>query len=222
VVAKVNPSTEDKGTRSTLLAILKRAGSGEVSQLASELEISGVAVRRHLAVLEKDGHVHYQTVRRARGRPVRIYRLTAAAETAFPNSSEEVALDLLQRIENVAGSKAVEAAVQSRMDDLKDQYTAQLRGIRSLTKKMEKLAEIRDAEGNYCSLELVSTDRAKGGVRLVARHCPIASVAIQHPQMCQKELDLFRTVLGEPGLARVEHLRSGAPACAYEVPRKKR
>jgi predicted ArsR family transcriptional regulator len=219
-MAKVKPPPEDKGTRSKLLAILKRAGSGEVSQLAKELNISGVAVRRHLVVLERDGHACYRTVQRARGRPVRIYRLTETAGTFFPNRSGGVALDLLQRVQDVVGAKAVESAMQSRMDDLQDRYEAQLGSVRSLKKKMEKLAEIRDAEGNYCSLEAAPLDRVKGGVRLVSRHCPIAAVANQHPQMCESELDLFRKVLREPGLKRVAHLRDGAATCAYEVPKE--
>ena len=169
-MAKVDPPHEGKGTRSELLSILKRADGREVSQLAKELDISGVAVRRHLSVLDRDGHVCYRTAKRGRGRPVRIYQLTETAETFFPNRSGGVAQELLQRVQDTAGAKAVNSAMQSRMDDLQKRYEVQLRGARSLKKRMEKLAEVRDAEGNYCSLKPAPADRVKGGVRLVLCH----------------------------------------------------
>jgi predicted ArsR family transcriptional regulator len=210
------------GTRSLLMELLKREGESDVASLARELGISGVAVRHHLAALERDGHVAQRSVRRPVGRPARLYRLTEAAERVFPQISDRVALDLLARTEKLMGAEALDRVFRSRLRDLDKHYREKLSGARSWAEKLRVLAEIRDAEGYLCGLEQVSIAEAKGGWRLVEHHCPVADVAKQHPDMCRYELELFKRVLGEPDLTRLEHIRSGGSACRYAVPARPR
>jgi predicted ArsR family transcriptional regulator len=156
------------------------------------------------------------------GRPVRIYRLTEAAEGVFPQNSDRVALDLLARLEKLIGAEALDRVFRSRLRDLDEHYRDQLSGARSWTEKLRVLAGIRDAEGYLCSLEQAPTAEVKGGWRLVEHHCPVADVAKQHPDMCRYELELFKRVLGEPNLTRLEHIRSGGSACRYAAPARPR
>lgn len=210
------------GTRSILMELLKRAGETDVASLARELGISGVAVRHHLAAMERDGYVTQRSVRRPVGRPARLYRLTEAAERAFPQISDRVALDLLARMEKLMGTEALDKLFRARLRDLDKAYKDRLAGARSWADKLRVLAEIRDSEGYLCNLEEVPSSDAKGGWRLVEHHCPVADVAKQHPDLCRYELELFKRVLGEPNLSRVEHIRSGGHACAYAAPPKSR
>jgi predicted ArsR family transcriptional regulator len=202
--------------------LIKRAGEIDVASLARELGISGVAVRQHLAALERDERVTQRTVRRPIGRPARLYRLTEAAEQAFPQTTDQVALDLLARLEKLLGPEAIDKVFRTRLRDLARQYGERLGSARSLTEKLEVLAEIRQSEGYLCSLEEAAPSAARGGVRLVEHHCPVSGLADQYPQMCDYELELFRRVLGEPQLCRVEHIRSGGHACRYQLPRRSR
>lgn len=213
---------EASDTRKTLMELLKRAGETDVASLAKQLGISGVAVRQHLAALERDGKVTQRSVRRPVGRPAGLYRLTAAADEDFPQANAKVALDLLARLEKLMGADAVHKLLRERLRELQQTYQDKLRGARSLGKKLQVLAEIRDAEGYLCSSEPAPRSEARGGVRLVEHHCPLAELAHQHPEVCDYELELFRLVLGEPELRRVEHIRSGGHACAYELPGKDR
>jgi predicted ArsR family transcriptional regulator len=204
----------------TLMELLKRAGETDVASLARQLGISGVAVRQHLAALERDGKVTQRSVRRPVGRPAGLYRLTEAADEAFPQASAKVALDLLARLQKLMGPDAVHKLLQERLRDLQRLYQEKLKGARSLGKKLQVLAEIRDSEGYLCSSEPAPASQAKGGLRLVEHHCPLAELARQHPEICDYELELFRLVLGEPELRRVDHIGSGGHACAYELPGK--
>jgi predicted ArsR family transcriptional regulator len=214
-------SSGDAGnTRSTLMELLKRAGETDVASLAEELGISGVAVRQHLAALERDGKVAQRSVRRPVGRPAKLYRLTEAADRAFPQASAAVALDLLARLQKLMGPEAVEKLLQARLRDLLKRYQERLKGAKSWAKKIKILAEIRDSEGYLCDPEPAPSAQAKGGLRLVEHHCPLADLARQHPEVCRYELELFRRVLGEPGLRRVDHIGSGGHACVYELPGK--
>ncbi len=213
---------EKAGTRRTILEILKRSGESDVNGLTKELGISGVAVRQHLTILEEAGQVTFRLVRKPVGRPARVYTLTEAAEKVFPQNTDKVAMDLLARMEQLMGRAALDRLFETRLKDLNKQYRKKLRGARSLKKKLELLAEIRDAEGYLCNVEPAEGGpRAKGGVRLVEHHCPIADLARQYPQVCSLELKLFKQVLGEPEMERVEHIRSGGHACAYVAPKAK-
>ena len=213
-------SGDASNTRITLMELLKRSGEADVATLANHLGISGVAVRQHLASLERDGKVAQRSVRRPVGRPAKLYRLTKAADQAFPQNSAEVALDLLARLERLRGPEAVEKLLQARLRDLLKRYQEQLKGAKSWAKKLKILAEIRESEGYLCDSESAPSSEARGGLRLVEHHCPLADLARQHPDICQYELELFRRVLGEPELRRVDHIRAGGHACVYEVPGK--
>ena len=213
-------SGEGTSTRMTLMELLKRAGETDVASLADQLGISGVAVRQHLAALERDGKVTQRSVRRPVGRPAKLYRLTEAANDAFPQGSAKVALDLLARLERLRGAEAVEKLLHARIRDLLKRYQEQLKGARSWSKKLKILAEIRESEGYLCDSEPAPASEAKGGLRLVEHHCPLSDLARQHPEVCDYELELFRRVLGEPDLRRTCHIGSGGHACVYESPGK--
>ncbi len=216
-------SAPDSGghTRQLLLEILKRCGECDVSGLAEKLGISGVAVRQHLSSLERAGLLMHRQERRPVGRPVRLYRLTNTAERHFPQSSDRVALDLLARVEKMMGVEAIESALDKRIEDLASLYAERLKGARSWSQKLELLASIRDSEGYLCNVEPVAAAEARGGVRLVHHHCPLSAIADQFPQLCAYELELFRRVLGEPDIRRVDHIHAGGHTCSYELPKKK-
>jgi predicted ArsR family transcriptional regulator len=209
------------GSRAILTEILKREGESDVATLAERLGVTGVAVRQHLAAMEREGQVGYRSVRRPVGRPARMYRLTDAAEQLFPQTSGRVALDLLARLERSLGPETLERLFATRLNDLSREYRKLLKSARSWTRKLQLLAETRDSEGYLCDLGSAPRSEVKGGVRLVEHHCPVSAIAEQHPQVCDYELKLFRRVLGEPGLRRIDHIRNGGHSCSYEAPKKK-
>jgi predicted ArsR family transcriptional regulator len=211
-------SGDAANTRVTLMEILKRAGETDVASLSRQLGISGVAVRQHLAALERDGKIAQRSVRRPVGRPAKLYRLTEAADHSFPQASAKVALDLLAQLERMKGPEAIEKLLQARLRDLLKRYQERLKGVKSWSKKLRILAEIREAEGYFCDSEPAPPSEAKGGLRLVEHHCPLSDLARQHPAVCRYELELFKRLLNEPDLRRIDHLGSGGHACVYESP----
>src|SRR5262245_24085541 len=63
-------------TRRQILNILKHRGKATVDELASEILLSSVTVRAHLAILDREGLVTFEEVRGAVGRPYYAYSLT--------------------------------------------------------------------------------------------------------------------------------------------------
>lgn len=202
-------------TRSVLLEILKRSGECDVATLASELGISSVAVRRHLAVLDRDGMVVTRIERRPVGRPTNLYSLTDAASDSFPRISEHVALDLLARMEKMMGADVLDRLLQARLGSLQEQYSEQLDRAESWGEKLVILTRLREEEGHLCSLKPAVNKDGERVLHLVEHHCPMADIAKQHPKVCSFELEFFRLVLGDPTVRRIEHILSGGQTCTY-------
>lgn len=79
-----------------------------VGELAEHIGVSEVAVRRHLSVLERDGLVTAETVRReGPGRPCAKYHLTDRGRRLFPDQSAQFACELLEFLEEEHGRSAV-------------------------------------------------------------------------------------------------------------------
>ncbi|MBK6316613.1 MAG: ArsR family transcriptional regulator [Blastocatellia bacterium] len=72
-----------KSTRAEIVNLLKRQGTMSVESLATELEISKVAVRRHLDQLEDQGFIGHSSERCERGRPRFVYSLTDEGMVSF-------------------------------------------------------------------------------------------------------------------------------------------
>ena len=60
------------GTRERILVLLRRHGRLSAPGLAQLLQLTSVGVRRHLAVLERDGLVSSALERPRRGRPTAV------------------------------------------------------------------------------------------------------------------------------------------------------
>ena len=57
-----------------------------------------------------------------------------------------------------------------------------------------------------------------GSCLLIENHCPICAAATACTGLCDRELEIFQTVLGQDvSLERTEHIVAGARRCAYRV-----
>ncbi len=74
----------DGSTRQAVLLLLKTKGPSSVGDLARELGITEMAVRRHLTSLERDDSIRSNIVRQPMGRPAHIFSLTEVGENLFP------------------------------------------------------------------------------------------------------------------------------------------
>ena len=66
------PKTRSSSTRNEILNMLKH-GSLTVSEMAGKLQITEMAVRRHLSTLERDNFIASKMLRQAMGRPTNVY-----------------------------------------------------------------------------------------------------------------------------------------------------
>src|SRR5262245_358709 len=200
-----------KQSRSAIIDLLKVNGAMSVGQLAGELEVSKVCVRRHLDLLKSEGLVDFAEESQERGRPGFIYRLTEKARCLFPQIYDEFAKEVLVQIQRHFGVEALHLILRSRADELIGQFKADLSGqdfderVKSLTKAINAKGYLADAR------------RMKDGAyRLRQRNCPTESVAVAYPQVCEEELRVYREVLGCK-IVRECRIADGARTCEFRI-----
>ena len=124
------------GTRDRILFLLKTRGPMAAGELASELEVTPMAVRQHLAALEEEGDVAYEEERRPIGRPVRLWRVTDHASGRFPEGYAELAVGLIGATQSAFGAEGIERLLEERLKQQAKSYRERLcsnnkAGIRS-------------------------------------------------------------------------------------------
>src|SRR4051812_29626252 len=88
------PGVPVGGVPARIVGLLRRSGM-TVDELAAALELTGNAVRAHLARLERDGIVMRASMRRGLSRPAVVYGITAEAECALSRAYVPVLTQLL-------------------------------------------------------------------------------------------------------------------------------
>jgi len=201
-------------TRRRILTLLKEKGRLTADELADRLEISSVAVRRHLTKLESDQLVTYEEVQRGMGRPSFVYRLGEAASSFFPRRYEELATDVLETIQNLYGTEAIDAIFRIRSDHLVETYKHKVNGD-TLEKRLDQLTKLREDDG------YMSTWEADKDGRFILResNCPIIHVAEGCEEACNCDQKLLERLL-DAEIVRVGHLVRGDGACSYLVKSK--
>lgn len=197
-----------------LLFHLKTRGPAETLALAGALNISRQAVLQHLERLFADGLVDHADQRRGVGRPRRIWALTAAAQTRFPDTHAQLTLEMLDAVRAEFGEAGVDRMIARREAATSRTYVEAMATAKDLQARVARLAELRTAEGYMADW---SPDPG-GGFLLVENHCPICAAAAACQGFCRAELQVFRDALG-PGVTveRTDHILAGARRCAYRI-----
>ena len=205
------PELQMPESRRLILLALKENGGLTADTLAEKLNISAVAVRRHLDNLKMAGLVTYEEVRQAMGRPSFVYRLTAKANQIFPRSYEELAHDMLKTIQDIYGPEAVDAIFADRFKKIKEFYKTQV-SASTLVGRLEQLVQLRQQDGYMADW----AENEDGSYTLVEPNCPIQNVAEGCCQACEQDLQLFVELL-DANVEREDHLVQGDNACSYKV-----
>ncbi len=194
-----------------MLMLLKTNGSMSAAQLAMELNMTEMGVRRHLYSLEEEGMLDIEMVRQPMGRPLRTYRLSTQGDEQFPKQYHQLILDLLREMEVWPEEEGIGKLFESRKQSLIEKYAPQM-GQSSLDERVEALGTIQDNNGY-----MVETEREEDGSWLLHEYnCPIAQVAQHYKQPCACELALFRELL-DADVTRIECIAEQGKRCTYRI-----
>ncbi|SSW63128.1 hypothetical protein AGI3411_00980 [Achromobacter agilis] len=192
---------------------LKTRGPQSVAVIAKAMDVTAEAVRQQMARLHADGLVDSESRSAGRGRPTQIWFLTEAGHARFPDTHAEMTVQMIGAVRQVFGEEGVDKLIQVREAAMLGSYREAMRGANSLKGRLERLAEVRSAEGYMAELRKDGAD-----FLFIENHCPICSAAKACMGFCRSELELFNKVLGdEVVVEREEHILTGARRCAYRV-----
>lgn len=102
-------ATGERSTRNRVARSILDHGPSTVAELAGRLGLTQAAVRRHLDALAADDIVQAREQRvygaRTRGRPAKVFALTACGRDAFDQSYDQLAADALRWIAEREGGE---------------------------------------------------------------------------------------------------------------------
>ena len=204
----------EQPTRRALLDLLKRRGPRKAADLSRDLGVSAMAVRQHLYAMQEEGLIAFAEEARPRGRPVKLWHLTEAADRYFPDAHAELTVGLLDSMRSAFGEAGLNRLLSVRGREQADLYARRMADRDGLRARLDALAAIRTEEGYMAEVQ----ETADGGFLLVENHCPICRAAAACTGLCAAELLVFRAVLGpDVTIERSDHILAGARRCAYRV-----
>jgi predicted ArsR family transcriptional regulator len=192
------------------IATLLRRGARTVDELAQELALTDNAVRNHLAILERDGLVRQDGVRRGRGagKPAVIYALQPGAEAYFSRAYQPVlaaVLDVL--VDELPPEQAAEL-----LDRIGRRLGVSVGGRASGTlaeRVGAAAAALRSLGGE---VDVVMED---GALTIRSAGCPLASTVMRRPETCRAVEAFVSEIAGAPVRECCE--RGERPRCCFAV-----
>jgi predicted ArsR family transcriptional regulator len=211
---------DDPSTRTRLVRSLLQDGPSTNAALAERLGVTTAAVRRHLDVLVEHGDVESSERRpygpegpRGRGRPARVFALTAQGRSGFGHAYDSLAADALRHMETQLGPQVITEFARARAQQLVDGYRAGVDAA-APAQRVTALAEAMTADGYAAS---ASPAPSGHGEQICQHHCPVAAVARQFPQLCEAETEAIAALLGTH-VQRLATIGQGDHVCTTYVP----
>ena len=193
-----------------IIYAVKRSTGLSVPELAKELKMSYMGVKKHCVALEKLGYLDTWRRPKVVGRPEKLYRLTDKADEIFPGVGDEMTvtiLDAANQLEPNAAEKLLFAFFQRQGVKI----GKKLKG-NSVIDRATSLAKYRDQQGHMSSCVY---DR-EGGLRIVECHNPLQSIYDQYPTVERMEEQMFERLLNAPVERSVEKV-SGLRRYTFQI-----
>jgi len=204
------------GTRERVARAILEHGRTTAADLASQLELTPAAVRRHLDALLAEGLIEEaeQRGQRGRGRPAKVFVVTDAGRHHYFQAYDDLAASALRFLAETAGAAAVEQFAARRVAELEERYRRVVDAAEPADRPAV-LAAALSADGYAASIR--SAPGGAAGEQICQHHCPVAHVAEQFPQLCEAETAAFGRLLGTH-VQRLATIAHGDGVCTTYVP----
>lgn len=202
-------------TRERVVRSIHVNGPSTAASLATRLELTPAAVRRHLEQLLADGEIEGREIRtpglRGRGRPAKEFVLTDAGRRQFDQQYDDLAVQALRFIAETAGEQAIREFAEKRMSFIEERFP-QVAAENPDASPAEVLAKVFSNDGYAASVQPLPI-----GEQVCQQHCPVSHVAHEFPQLCEAETAAISRVLGSH-VQRLATIAHGDGVCTTCVP----
>lgn len=226
-------STQQTSIREDILSFLLKRGTATAAAIASHLQVTPQAIRRHLKTLESSELIEHEISHEGIGRPNHMYQLSRKGREHFPDQYDQFALSLLNTVADTLGPEQVSRLLKHQWQKKAKEYREKL-GDAPLKDRMQTLVKLRQAEGYMAEFHLADgsvdsiadgdTDSALEPERpafvITEYNCAIAHIAESYPTVCGHELAMFAIALPDCSVERTHWLVNGEHQCGYLIKAK--
>lgn len=199
-------------TRQKIIAYLKENDRATVDELADVVDLTPMAVRYHLNVLQKDNLITAPAVRRpkGRGRPQQVYALTEAADDLFPVDYFGLTDYLLDELSVEIGADGIHQ-IFYRIAQRLAAEAPPTHANQTIGERLDEVVAFLKEKGFVVEWE------AEGSQYLIhAYSCPYRQVAKDHEEVCLLDKQIISSMLNtEP--TRTACISSGNGHCTYRI-----
>ncbi len=201
-------------TRQKIIEHLKEKDRATVEELADVVDLTPMAVRYHLNVLQSENLIFASDLRRpvaGRGRPQQVYQLTEAADELFPVDYYGLTGYLLDELNLRLGNDGISELFR-RISDRLAQEAPPAKPDQRPEDRLDEVVKFLSQKGFVADWEF------KNGSYLIhAYSCPYRQLAKQQPQVCMLDKQVITTMLNVENPTRVACLSNGDSHCTYRV-----
>ncbi len=198
-----------RGPAAEILRLIQRHGPQEIKSLEEKLGVSANAVREQLQYLLGAGLVSARKLRRGAGRPAHVYSLTAKGQALFPQGYDVLLKLLIEELVKAEGAERAQQLLNAVGARLAEDMTGGEQNV-DLRKQVQRVVDALDRRGMPIVLE------EEGVVALQSWSCPYASIARDHPEICEMEQHMLERAL-DAQVTITERIIDGHAACRFMV-----
>ncbi len=205
-----------QNVRQRILQIIQERGQATVAELAELLDMAPVSVRHHLDILQGDGLIRVDGVRRrpGAGRPQHVYTLTPQALEVFPKNYHHVLHHFLTELKARETGDEVERFIQRVARRMAEDMVVELPPEHTWEERLSAVVAALNAHGYMASW----TAREDGWLICLA-NCPYVGLIDRHPEFCCLDRHVLQALLpSAPPVQLQETIRDGAYRCQLKVP----
>lgn len=210
----------------TVARTLLNNGPSTTVEVAAFLGLTGAAVRKQLDQLAAAGLVGSSErapygpaaldSKRGRGRPSRVFTLTAKGRARFGEHQESLSLSAVKYLNNTAGSAGVRDFAATIAKDFVSRHN-EITALATIEQRAMALIEALNQDG-YAATE---TPGLYGSTQICQHNCPMSDVAAEFPAICEEETKAFSELTGVH-VTRLATIAKGNPVCTTLVPHTRR
>lgn len=208
---------EARTTREEIVQLLKIKGEHTVAELAEALEITEMAIRRHLSKLENDELIYSKMVRQQVGRPTYLYGLSQKGEDTFPKEYKQFAIEILDDLARMGDEKILRYVLQARTKRMEEQLKKKISNQSNLAYKVQEIAAMQEKNGYMVQIK---RDGERSFI-LEKQNCPLKEIAEKFPQVCEDEKDMYKRLFTGANVKALTNMCVGDCNCSYQIKEKK-
>ncbi|KHD86259.1 DeoR family transcriptional regulator [Bacillus ginsengihumi] len=201
-----------KTTKDKILDLLKREVALTVSDLTQCLNITDMAVRKHLTTMEQDGIIKSKEVKQPVGRPLQIYSLSEKGEMLFPKNYEGLSIEFLRDIQEMYGEQTIVQLFKKREQRMTKEYIRRFQN-KTPFEKMIELHNIQNEKGYMAAVSQIDEKTFE----LTEYNCPILKIAHEYKAACSCETSMFKHVLDTDNITRTSCKSEGNDHCKFLI-----